>query len=80
MAHLIIGGIIFAACVWAVFSPRVRDGFIGRHLLTFAAISALGFAYSGELRAFFTMYILILSFAVLFYVREFKKIAHAKLD
>lgn len=80
MAHTVVGLIVLILCTWAVFSPHVHDGFIGRHLLVFAAISAAGFAYGGELQAFLTMYALVLTFLILYYAREFKKICHAKMD
>jgi len=78
--HIAVGTLIFLVCFWAVFSPRVRDGFIGRHLLTFAAISGVGFAYSGELKAFFTSYVLVMLFSALFLTREIWKMRHAQVD
>jgi len=59
-----IGAIIFAACTWAVFSRHVRDDLIGRHCLTFAAISAAGYAYSGRPHALVIATSLLALFAV----------------
>ena len=75
MAHTVVGLVIFFICTWAVFSPRVHDGFFGRHLLTFAAIAAAGFAYSGETQAFLTAYALILAFMICFMVQNLRKMA-----
>lgn len=80
MAHIVVGLAIFFICTWAVFSPRVHDGFFGRHLLTFAAIAALGFAYSGEMRAFMTAYVLIFVFSVWFMLQGLRKMSHAEMD
>jgi hypothetical protein len=80
MAHILVGLVIFLVCLWAVFSHRVHDGFIGRHLLVFAAIAGAGFAYSGEVRAFLTAYTLILIFSILFMVQNLRKMSHAKMD
>ena len=59
-----IGLFLFAVCSWAVFSAKVKDDLIGRHLLVFAAISSLGYFASGLERALFTAWILLLLLAM----------------
>ncbi len=80
MEHFVVGMVIFLGSLWAVFDPRVKDGLIGRHLLVFAAIAGMGFAYSGEVRAFMTSYVLLMVFSVLVMLREFQEVRHAKMD
>jgi hypothetical protein len=38
---MILGLFIFAFCTWAVFSKHFCDGIITKHLLVFAAITAM---------------------------------------
>ena len=78
MTHTFVGLIVFFACLWAVFSPRVDDGLIGKHLLVFGSISAAGFAYRGELQAFLSMYFLVLAFLIVYYGRELKKMSYVE--
>ena len=73
MPHIIIGCLILVCCTWAVFSQHVHDGILGRHLLTFAAISGAGFAYSGHPRAFIISYILLMLFFFCWSIREYQK-------
>jgi len=70
MLHAFWGTLIFFGCAFLVFDNRIKDGLIGRHLLTFAAISAAGYAYSGEDRALLTCYLLLLIFGLLLACRK----------
>jgi len=76
MLHVVVGALIFYGCAYAVFSARVNDGFIGRHLLTFSAIAGAGYAYSGELRALLTAYVLLLIAALWATFRKVLSLAH----
>lgn len=77
MLHVVVGALIFCGCAYAVFSKRVNDGFIGRHLLTFAAIAGVGYAYSGEMRALLTAYVLMITFVLWFAFRKVVGMADA---
>lgn len=71
-----IGFIIFLVCTWAAFSKRVDDGFVGRHLLTFAAIAGAAYGVNGDVRAFFTAYVLLIAFALWHTFRKVWKLAN----
>lgn len=77
MLHIITGTVIFFGCAYLVFSKRINDGFIGRHMLTFAAIAGAGFAYSGELRALLAAYVLMIGFVLWFALRKVVSMADA---
>lgn len=55
------GLLLFAFSVWAILDTRIHDGIIGRHLLTFAAIFAAGYMYSGDTNSFLVSYVLALT-------------------
>lgn len=71
------GVILFALCTWAVFSRHVDDGFVGRHLLTFAAIFSAGYVYSGDTTSFLIGYVLTILFMLYAVLRQYIKLACA---
>lgn len=79
MLAITVGIAIFLGSSWAVFSKRVDDGFIGRHLLTFIAISGAGYAYSGELTAILTAYVLFILFGLWLPLRKVLRMSHADM-
>lgn len=79
MLSFLVGIIISVGCGYAVFSKHIDDGFIGRHILTFASISGLGFAYSGEPRALLTAYVLLIFLILWLQFRKIWRMSNAKL-
>lgn len=55
---------------WAVFSPKVCDGMVTKHLLIFASILASLSTFDGNLFAAFTTAVFLLVIALLLLVKN----------
>lgn len=74
---MVCGALIFAVSTWAVFSKHIDDGFIGRHLFAFTAISGAGYAYSGSPSALSLMLVLIITALLWMTCRYTWRLTHA---
>lgn len=78
LTPIIIGLGIFIICTYAVYSHKIDDGFVGRHFLTFIAISAAGYAWSGNDRALMTIWVLVIGMALWMSLRQIWKGKHER--
>lgn len=76
----VVGSIFALGCLIAVASKKFDDGLVGRFLLSVVAINALGYAQSGDLRPFFTAYVVLILFGLWHAFRTVWRMSDAKLD
>ena len=76
--NVLVGWLLFLACLCAVFSEKFDDGIVGRHILTFSAICSFAYACNGEPRALLTAYILLISLSMWLTLRKVIRLAYTK--